>query len=297
MALTFHYLPDFPRRQLDEADLLRCEESIGRRLPRELRQFLLAHDGPVPDPAWIALDGKRERTWLGPIHSFKSVMGPPDHRGRGNCIESSTYASRSMERLPKRLIVFGSLLTQPSTLLISTGWLDYGAIYAWHVGMKWYRRNQRTRLARSFDEFLTLLKDPPPEVAQRHRQQVAERSAARQRGAELRSPADQYDGPEARRWLRRNRNPSPLASNHFASPEPALGFVEELYALGATRVIVPESGITPEDDDGPYADALVVFLPTDPERRAALCRRCEQELDEPQRIDPADPNPIFLWWD
>lgn len=97
--------------------------------------------------------------------------------------------------------------------------------------------------------------------------------------------------------LRRNRHETPLAANHFPDRAVRLRFVEELYSLGATKVIVPESNIQAADDDGPYADALVVFLPIDPQKRADVCRRCEQELDEPQRIEPTDPNPIFLWWD
>jgi hypothetical protein len=297
MGLQFRYLPEFPRRPLDEADLACCEQQIGHALPPRLRAFLHDHDGPAPDPGWICLERRGERTWLGPIHSFLSVMGPPDHRSRGNSIEAATYAAREGHKLPRRLIPFGSLLTQPSTLLISVGWFDYGAVYAWRVGMKRFRRNQLIRVAHSHEAFLELLVEPPPEIAEAHRLWLAQKAAARQAGAELRPPADEYAGPEARRWLRTNRNAAPLAANHFRSSAAALGFVDELYRLGASRVIVPESCLQDEDDDGPYADALVAFLPTDPQQRADVCRRCEQELDEPQRIDPADPNPIFLWWD
>src|SRR5262245_40291716 len=88
MGLQFTYLPDFPQRRLDGADLARCETDLGVALPQELRAFLLAHDGPVPEPAWIRLEVDGEQTWLGPVHSLKSVMGPPDHRSRGNSIEA-----------------------------------------------------------------------------------------------------------------------------------------------------------------------------------------------------------------
>jgi hypothetical protein len=55
--------------------------------------------------------------------------------------------------------------------------------------------------------------------------------------------------------------------------------------------------IRDEDDMGPYADSLVVQLPTDPEARAAVCRRCEREMDEPTTLDPKDTAPLTLWWD
>jgi hypothetical protein len=107
---------------------------------------------------------------------------------------------------------------------------------------------------------------------------------------------DDYDGPEARHWLRRNRNVAALAANHFPSTAAARQFVEELYRLGAPRVFIAEDCIQDHDDQGPYADALVVVLPADAMAREAVCRRCERELDEPETIDANDPNPIFLWW-
>jgi hypothetical protein len=51
------------------------------------------------------------------------------------------------------------------------------------------------------------------------------------------------------------------------------------------------------DDGGPYADSLVVELPAAEAARAALCERCEHELDLPERLERDDPNPLYLWWD
>jgi hypothetical protein len=297
MGIQFTYLPEFPKRPPDEADIAGCETFLGITLPPEVRAFLLTHDGPVPDPAWIPIQVAGDTKWLGPIHSLFSVMGPPGHRARGNAIEMYTYSHREGEKLPRHFVAFGGLMTQPRVLLISVGPADYGTIYGWHVGIKRFKPDQLVRVAGSFSEFLELLAEPPADVLAKYRQWVDEVLSARQAGTEQRPPASEYDGPEARRWLRRNRNSTPLAANHFPSSAAARRFVDELYAAGASRVIVPGSSIQDADDNGPYADALVVFLPAEQDARAALCRRCEQALEEPARIDASDPNPIFLWWD
>lgn len=298
MAVVLTYHPEFPKRSLVEADIAACEADINVTLPLDLRTFLLAHDGPVPNPAWFPVTDAGGTKWLGPVADFKSVMGPPNHRARGNAIEQYTEASREGEKLPRHFVVIGSMLTQPSTLLISTGRDAYGHVFAWHVGFKRFKPDQLTYVAGSFTEFLRLLAEPPEEVAANFQQILqAHRTGTRQR-----APEREYDGPEARRWLqRRKRNSDPLAANHFASRDSALQFVDELYAAGATKVIVPGSCIQDgvADDGGPYADALVVFLPADPVARTVICQRCERELDEPEHepIDTSDPNPVFLWWD
>ena len=53
-------------------------------------------------------------------------------------------------------------------------------------------------------------------------------------------PADLKSGPEAREWLKENRNESALASNRFGRTESALEFVDQLYGTGAERVIVAQ---------------------------------------------------------
>jgi hypothetical protein len=84
--------------------------------------------------------------------------------------------------------------------------------------------------------------------------------------------------------------------NHFLSTGAAREFVDELYAIGAVKVLIPENTIQ-KDDGGPYADSLVVELPAAEDLRAAVCLRCEQELDLPERFDRDDLNPLYLWWD
>jgi len=296
-VLKFSYHADFPRRLLEERDVAECETYLNVALPQDFRAFILARDGPVPDPAWFPVMDANASKWFGPMFAFLSVMFSCQlRRSRGNAIEAVTYASREEQKLPRHFVAIGSMLTQPSTLLLSTAAASYGHIFAWHVGIKRFKPDQLVRVAGSFTEFLGLLTQPPAEVAANYLRLDEERSAARRDGTEQRLPESEYDGPEARRWLRRNRNPTPLAANHFASAESARRFVEELYAAGATRVLVPGSCLQDVDDDGPYADALVVCLPNAPDLCAALCRRCERELDEPVQIDASDPNPVFLWW-
>jgi hypothetical protein len=41
----------------------------------------------------------------------------------------------------------------------------------------------------------------------------------------------------------------------------------------------------------------VNFKQRDRVARAAVCLRCEKELDVPELVDPNDPNPVYLWWD
>jgi hypothetical protein len=310
MVVEFRYLLEFPRRSLEEADVAECETYLGCALPPDFRAFLIAYDGPVPVPAWIPVANAAGIQWLGPLADFKSVMYSSQRRhsgrdgvescirlSRGNAIESYTGASREGEKLPRHYVVIGSLMTQPSTLLISTAPDNYGNVFAWHVGIKRFKPDQLIRVAGSFTELLGLLTEPPAEVVATYRRMLEEKLSAQRAGTEQRLPESEYEGPEARRWLRSNRNPTPLAANHFASAEAARQFVDELYAGGARKVIVPGNSIQDADDDGPYADSLVVFLPADAKARAAVCQCCQRELDEAESFDVNDQNPIFLWWD
>ena len=110
-----------------------------------------------------------------------------------------------------------------------------------------------------------------------------------------------YEGPEALEWLKKNKNPYPFASNHFASPQAAIDFVEKLYSEGAEIVKIPEKCIQTEGEEGgPYADSLIVKLPIDKDKRKNILNLCNNELDPEFQgnleKDIRD-NMIFLWWD
>jgi hypothetical protein len=111
-------------------------------------------------------------------------------------------------------------------------------------------------------------------------------------------------GPEALAWLRENKNESALASNRFGETRHAVRFVEELYASGARLVIVPDDTINSDADTvggegGPYADALLVNLPADEDKRRAVIAICQRELKrEGFKLEEGMSNDqIYLWWD
>ncbi len=107
---------------------------------------------------------------------------------------------------------------------------------------------------------------------------------------------------EAREWLKANPNRFAFAGNRFESSEEALAFVESLYSAGAMQVLV--SGILDEEwrikqEGGPYADTLIVSLPSDPRQRAALFRIAAQEAEH-EDFDPEvdrGQSQLVLWWD
>jgi hypothetical protein len=118
------------------------------------------------------------------------------------------------------------------------------------------------------------------------------------------SEAD-FDGPEALTWLKDNRNESALASNRFGPTENAVRFVQSLYSAGALRVVVPRANITDDEDtlkweQGPYADAVVVELPKNAERREKVWQICAREIRR-EGFDPTDgaddEDKVYLWWD
>jgi hypothetical protein len=102
---------------------------------------------------------------------------------------------------------------------------------------------------------------------------------------------------EARQWLSRKR-PAVLAGNRFGTTQAGLEFVEELYAAGALKVIVPAEAMD-EDGDGLHSDSLRVKLPADPEARRKLfeiSRREARREGLDQDVDSGQKE-LFLWWD
>jgi hypothetical protein len=88
---------------------------------------------------------------------------------------------------------------------------------------------------------------------------------------------------EAREWLKTNPTSCALAGNRFDSTEEASKFVELLYMTGATKVLV--SHILDEEwriqeEGGPYADTLIVMLPSDAKQRQALFRIAAKEAED-----------------
>jgi hypothetical protein len=296
MGVTYIYDRFMPKRLVSEEDIAAEERELGFRLPAAVRAFVLIHDGPTPCPAWFSVDGPAGLEWHGPILCFFRTQGP---RGRGQeggaTFWATAWGFREYQKMPVHYLPLAQIgsITKENYLLVSVAPADYGTVYLWRASNKRFRPDQLRRAAGSFDELLARLAEPPEEVRAENDRILR----ANREGRFHRPGPDFHDGPEARSWLRRNRNPAPLGANHFIGAVAARRFVDELYAAGATRVLVPEDHILDEDDDGPYADALVVFLPAVPEARATVCLRCQQEMDEPEVLDVNDLNPVFLWWD
>ena len=106
---------------------------------------------------------------------------------------------------------------------------------------------------------------------------------------------------EARAWLQASRHPSALATNRFGTTASALRFVEQLYAEGASCVIVDHITMLPHDDGEPYADELIVVYPGDT-RRNAIFNLIEQEaqpdtVDDEEQIIDHGRGSVRLWWD
>ena len=105
---------------------------------------------------------------------------------------------------------------------------------------------------------------------------------------------------EAREWLRARRNPSALATNRFGATAEALKFVEQLYAEGASCVIVDHIEMVKDDQGEPYADELIVVFPNDA-RRKAIFDLIEHEgrpdtIDDEHEIIDQGRGSARLWW-
>jgi hypothetical protein len=107
---------------------------------------------------------------------------------------------------------------------------------------------------------------------------------------------------EARQWLTSTRNPYPFASNRFESPAAAAAFIDSLYRLGVDTVYVlnvQQDSAWIAREGGAYADALLIRLPADRERRSRLFEHGGREM----RLEGFDPESdrgqryLYLWWD
>jgi hypothetical protein len=98
---------------------------------------------------------------------------------------------------------------------------------------------------------------------------------------------------------RSNRNPRAFAANKFHTTARALEFVEQLYAAGATEVLV--DNILDDQlraaEPGPYADTLIIRCRTN-RARAALLGMCEDAIagEAEGRVNEAG-GAIEVWWD
>jgi hypothetical protein len=107
------------------------------------------------------------------------------------------------------------------------------------------------------------------------------------------------NNPEARAWLSSNANPSAFATNRFHDTARALAFVDELYAAGATEVLIDNIFEEHrERENGPYADSLIIRVGPDSPARHTLEDICEEAIagEADGRVD-AYHDEIHVWWD
>jgi hypothetical protein len=155
MPVRFLYHRETPKQDLQASEIDACGEYLQVAIPPDLRKFLLDHAGPMPEPPWIRIAGPGEPRWLGPMLTFFTVMQISDPRSRRDTIESYTYASRDLNKLPNHYLCIGIVLRQPSTLLMSTAESDFGTLYAWHVEFR--RRFDLSHTIRVADGLSALL--------------------------------------------------------------------------------------------------------------------------------------------
>ncbi len=106
--------------------------------------------------------------------------------------------------------------------------------------------------------------------------------------------------PEAREWIRNSGRAGPLASNRFEGKEDALAFVNALYEAGAVKVVV--DAIMDDElemaEGGPYADALIVRMPTDVRKRLRLMSIASTEsLKRGEPVADVGLETMYFWWD
>jgi len=144
--------------------------------------------------------------------------------------------------------------------------------------------------------------DAAPATAAPNAAAVDEEAAAAEAALAAARVARMAERFEARAWLKTNQNKYALASNRFGDVKNARAFVERLYKLGATRVEVSNVYSEPEriaEEGGPYADTLVVTLPTNKVVRKKLFALCsvesKKETGEPC-VDNGE-DTLTFWWD
>lgn len=103
-------------------------------------------------------------------------------------------------------------------------------------------------------------------------------------------------------WLRSNGNPSALATNRFGDTSAAIVFVEQLLHAGAVNIYISDPYDEPERiarEGGPYADSLIVELPSATDQRAEIFRILAAEAESGGFVPPKDAgqNMELLWWD
>jgi len=110
---------------------------------------------------------------------------------------------------------------------------------------------------------------------------------------------------EALTWLEGNQNPSAFSSNRFKDTADAIAFVRTLYGSGAKEVLISNILDEPwriEEEGGPYADLMLVVLPSDKAQQEQVIRiyhaECSKYFCNDGNAEAGiRGDTLMLWWD
>jgi hypothetical protein len=111
---------------------------------------------------------------------------------------------------------------------------------------------------------------------------------------------DQMEKTPALPWLESNNHPMALAGNRFSSTQEAVSFVKELFARGATEVMIAEPDESEErlnGEGGPYSDTLIVYLPETGRERLIEIFSNESQSQGFSAVTDTGQTAQILWWD
>lgn len=102
-------------------------------------------------------------------------------------------------------------------------------------------------------------------------------------------------GPEAAEWVR--RPDTILAGNRFETKAEAIAWVNEAYKAGATHIAIDPESIANYGDGS--SSALVLSLPEDAGKRAAVLELCRREVArDGMTLGPETRHGfVSMWWD
>jgi hypothetical protein len=256
------------------------------------RKMALFEDGPTTtrfeqlstagvelrDPDAVADVDVRAKLWqvLAGLATFRTYLDETDHLG-----DRELYAALWRDVLREDVPAIDEIGFDHYVNLLSNGGEEETFLY-----LKYFADDEwRQQWMRDFPDYVLPTSVDPPY----------------NRDCLLPRPGHER-GSEAREWLRANWSGSALASNRFQDTAQALAFVEQLYGAGAQEVRVDHVMFLHNDRWAPYADALIVDLPTHDARRSGLFELIEGtgRPDEHDRLGPlrdSGQKSVRLWWD
>jgi hypothetical protein len=206
---------------------------------------LAAKGVALPPPDAIADSDIKTRLWevLAALHDARVELDYTDHLS-----DRELYATLWNHILPNEVPAINELgYTEHFQMLLCTGEEPQTSLYLRYFADE----KERGRWQQDNPEYVMPPQEDPP-----YNRDVLLPSG--------------FSSPEALAWLDANWNPRALAVNRFGITQHARSFVEQLYAAGATEVGIDNITMLPEHSWTPYADELIVVLPSDENTRQAL---------------------------